>query len=152
TAATAATSCPANRTLRDSVVHTAFTPGWASAFAVSIFTISPAGMAARIIFPHSIPGTLMSKVYLARPVTFAGPSIRGWRPVATLSLLSRSHGLRSPSAAWTSRGCGLLAWPALTLKVTLGPSGCCCCVMALAPHRRLGLRLRRLLHGLEHAL
>ena len=51
TAATAATSCPANRTIRESAVHTAFTPASASAFEVSIETISPAGISAPIIRP-----------------------------------------------------------------------------------------------------
>ena len=50
-AATAATSWPAKRTVRESAVHTALTPGRASAFEVSIETISPAGTAAPIIRP-----------------------------------------------------------------------------------------------------
>jgi hypothetical protein len=50
-AATAATSCPAKRTILDSAVHTAFTPGSASASDVSIETISPAGISAPIIRP-----------------------------------------------------------------------------------------------------
>jgi hypothetical protein len=77
TAATAATSWPAKRIFRDSVAHTAFTPGSACAFDVSMDTISAAGTRARTIFPHNIPGTLTSKVYFARPVTLSGASRRG---------------------------------------------------------------------------
>jgi hypothetical protein len=51
TAATAATSCPAKRTTLESAVQTAFTPGSASAFDVSIETISPAAISAPIIRP-----------------------------------------------------------------------------------------------------
>ena len=51
TAATAATSWPAKRTIFESAVHTALTPGSASAFDVSIETMSPAGTAAPIIRP-----------------------------------------------------------------------------------------------------
>ena len=50
-AATAATSCPAKRTIFESAVQTALTPGSASAFEVSIETISPAGTVAPIIRP-----------------------------------------------------------------------------------------------------
>ncbi len=113
-AATAATSWPAKRTARASVVQTAFTPGSFSALEVSIFTISAAGTVARTIFPQSMPGMVMSKVYLARPVTLSGPSRRGWRPLTTRSFESRSQGLMSPSAAWTSSVCGALACPTLT--------------------------------------
>ena len=51
TAATAATSCPAKRTIRESAVQTALTPGNASALDVSIETISPAAISAPIIRP-----------------------------------------------------------------------------------------------------
>ncbi len=50
-AATAATSCPAKRTMRESVTHTAFTPGSASAFDVSTSRISAAGTLAPIMRP-----------------------------------------------------------------------------------------------------
>ena len=60
TAATAATSCPAKRTTFESAVQTAFTPGRASAFEVSIETISPAATSAPIIRPYSIPGSFTS--------------------------------------------------------------------------------------------
>src|SRR6185295_7789315 len=94
-----------------------------SALEVSILTISPAGMEARTILAHSMPGRLMSKVYLARPVTLAGPSRRGWRPFTTRSFESRSQGLRAPSATLTSRVWGEEAWPTLTVCLTVGTGG-----------------------------
>jgi len=77
-------------------------------------TISAAGTVARTIFPQSMPGMEMSKVYFARPVTFSGPSRRGCLPLTTRSFESRSQGLMSPCAAWTSSVCGALACPAFT--------------------------------------
>src|SRR6185436_1888228 len=101
-------------------------------------------------FPHSIPGTERSKVYLARPVTLSGPSSRVWRPLTTASFESRSQGLRSPSATWTTSVCGSLAWPTLTRWVTVGfvSTSPRSWAMALSlPRSGVG----RLLHGLEHA-
>ena len=51
TAARAATSWPAKRTIFESAVQTALTPGRAAAFDVSIERISPAGTSAPIIRP-----------------------------------------------------------------------------------------------------
>src|SRR5438477_2800993 len=154
TAATAATSWPAKRTARDSVVQTAFTPGSFSALEVSILTISAAGTLARTMRPQSMPGRLTSNVYFARPVTLAGPSRRGWRPLTTRSFVSRSQGLMSPGAAWTSSVWGALGDPTFTRKVTVASGGLgveeASCVISSLPCRgRRGLG--RLEHGLEHA-
>src|SRR5260370_658350 len=152
TAATAATSWPAKRTVRDSVVHTALTPGRASAREVSIFTISAAGTLAPTILPQSMPGRLMSKVYFARPVTFCGPSSRVWRPLTIRSGESRSQGLMSPSAACTSSVWGAPGMPAFTVKVTVGASLVgVCWVMGLPLLSRGRLDPGRFLDRFEYA-
>ena len=127
TAATAATSCPAKRTTRESVVQTAFTPGSASAREVSIDRISAAGTEAPTMRPYSMPGSLMSNVYFAFPVTLSGPSNRGrGRPICSNpGTLSRSQGLMSVAGGWTSSACGEPGRPALAVNVEVGSFGCC---------------------------
>src|SRR3989442_8044305 len=62
---------------RSSRVNTATTPGTCSARRASIARIRACGCGDRRTFPWSIPGSTMSPVYLARPVTFSTASTRG---------------------------------------------------------------------------
>src|SRR5512143_3716893 len=95
----------------------------------------------------------MSYVYLARPVTLSGASMRGrGLPICLKpAQLSASQGLMSPSAAWTSMGLGSDGKPPFAGNVTVGSFGFSsgCCAMASPPLRRLRGGGRP--HGLEHA-
>ena len=61
---------------KSSRVMTAFTPGSASAFDVSIFTMRACGCGLRSTRPMSWPGRLKSAPKRARPVTLSTPSGR----------------------------------------------------------------------------
>src|SRR3989454_6597979 len=83
------------------MTRTAFTPGNFSASEVSIdFTVACA-YGERRTLPKSIPGRLMSNVYLARPLALAGPSMRLMRLPMSLRWLASGqsylHFAMSPS-------------------------------------------------------
>ena len=61
---------------KSSRVMTAFTPGSASAFEVSIETMRACGWGLRSTLPMSWPGRLKSAPKRARPVTLSTPSGR----------------------------------------------------------------------------
>ena len=73
-------------------VITAFTPGSFSASEVSMETIRAWAWGEVRILPKSMLGNFRSPVYLAAPVTFSGPSMRGTlRPITLcLALISIS--------------------------------------------------------------
>src|ERR1700733_6800015 len=69
---------------------TAFTPGSASAAAVSIDLMRACACGERRIFPYSIPGNFRSAPYSARPVTLGTPSGRIGRVPTHLKRLTES--------------------------------------------------------------
>src|ERR1700733_7050643 len=67
---------------------TALTPGIFSASALSMETTLACACGQRRIIACNMPGRLMSKLYLARPVDLSGPSSRG----TLVPMIRRSFG------------------------------------------------------------
>src|SRR4051812_22949459 len=67
------------------------TPGAAFASVMSIETMRACGCGERTTLAKSIPGRLMSKLYLARPVTLSGPSRRLTRVLSTAGFAGHAY-------------------------------------------------------------
>src|SRR3954470_12039157 len=72
-------------------MRVARTPGAAFASVMSIETMRACGCGERTTRAKSIPGRLMSKLYLARPVTLSGPSRRLTRVLSTAGFAGHAY-------------------------------------------------------------